>query len=89
MSDAATWADHACRFCMGRLLARTSGGRTTYECGACGITAQVDPHGICGCGILPRPVRANAGPRFRCTANPDRGVASPAAIVIAFDEAAP
>lgn len=92
MSQVVTWADHACRHCLGRLLQRrddAEGARSTYECGTCGVTCKGEARGICGCGIMPKPVRDLGGPRFFCTANPARSVTSPAAITIAFAEGAP
>lgn len=87
----ARWAPHACRHCLGGLLERVlPDGRSVFECGTCSVTAAGAPETICGCGILPKPLSArSAGPRFRCVPNPNRCVASPAAYVIAFDEASP
>jgi hypothetical protein len=84
----AAWADHACRHCGSRLLERRTDevARPVYECGGCSLSVTGEPDKICGCGILPKPVRMAAGPRFYCTPNPDRCVASPAAIVVVFDE---
>ena len=85
------WADHACRFCGGRLLSRAVDGGTVFECGQCSVKAQRAPDAICGCGTLPRPASSRPGaawPRWRCVPNPTRCVASPAAIVIEFGEAA-
>lgn len=84
----AEWANHACRHCLGRLLVRQedAAARPVYECGTCGLKTPGEPDKICGCGMLPKPVRATSGPRFYCAPNPERCVASPAAIVILFDE---
>ena len=65
------------------------GARASYECGTCGVTAKNEPRSICGCGMMPKPVRDTGGPRFYCTPNPARSVSSPAAIVIRFGEGAP
>jgi hypothetical protein len=87
----AAWSSHACRQCGGTLLERRCedpAARATFECGTCSLTACGTPDAICGCGILPKPVRASGAPRFRCAPNPDRNSASPALLVIAFDEEA-
>lgn len=89
MSATWEWADHACRHCASRIVRRTDGpggeARPVFECGGCGVRSAGEPDGICGCGVLPKSSRP--GPRFRCVPNPNRGVASPNAIVIEFSEA--
>ena len=84
-----SWADHACRFCGARMARRSDGpggeARPVFQCGGCGVESVGEPDGVCGCGILPKTNRV--GPRFRCVPNPNRGVASPNAIVIEFSEA--
>lgn len=83
------WVDHACRACGSRLIERRDGetARPAYECGSCGAACHGEARGICGCGILAKPTSNKPAPRFHCTPNPARSTASPAAIVIAWDEA--
>lgn len=70
--------DHVCRTCLGPVL-EGAAGFTCAVCDAAGAT----PEAICGCGIR---VAGQGGKRlpFRCTPNPARGPASPAAVVITF-----
>jgi hypothetical protein len=86
----ATWCLHCCKNCGNTLLERRSNpqARPIYECGSCSITAVGEPTSICGCGIMPKPILAVVGPRFRCRLNPDRSVGSPSLLVITFDEIA-
>lgn len=83
------WSSHACRHCGSRIVCRTDGpsgaADPIFECGGCSVQSRKGPEQICGCGILPASSRP--GPRFRCVPNPNRGVASPNAIVIEFSEA--
>ncbi|HTO99797.1 MAG TPA: hypothetical protein VMJ64_00360 [Anaerolineales bacterium] len=74
---------HACRKCLGPIL-QTEDGFVCAVCDAAGARGEE----ICGCGIS-----AGEGGRknlsFRCIPNPERGPASPAAVVIAFGATRP
>lgn len=90
-----SWADHACRTCLSRLVRREApGGVPVFECGTCTVSSKGAPDGICGCGVLPPPVAARhaagapAGApaaRFRCLPNPARSVTDPASIVVRWE----
>jgi hypothetical protein len=69
---------HVCRHCLGPIL-QYDGGFICAVCDAAAGAVEV----ICGCGIKVAGSSARRG-FFRCTANPARGPASPAAIVITF-----
>ena len=71
---------HACKYCGGRVL--RSGD--TFRCGGCAAVTMGEPHGICGCGILPG-YRTGLR-RFSCGVNPERGPKSPSEIVILFGD---
>jgi len=69
---------HACRKCLGPVLQ----GKDGFVCAVCDA-ADARVEDICGCGISAgEGGRKNLG--FRCIPNPERGPASPAAVVIAF-----
>ena len=71
---------HACRRCLGPIL-QSEGG---YVCAVCDAAAE-EVEGICGCGIR---IMGSTAKRalFQCIANPARGPASPAAVVITFGQ---
>lgn len=65
MSEAWQLTDHACRVCMGRLLA--SG--TTHRCAECGATTEGPVEDACWCGVeVP-----NYGRPFECVRSDGRG----------------
>lgn len=75
--DARGWypANHACRFCGGRIVERGI-ERRCFTCGAATGSGAVKD--ICGCGIM-----AGRGLfPFICAPNPAPGPENPAAIVI-------
>ena len=69
---------HCCRTCLGPIL---HGGQG-FICAVCDAASEA-VEGICGCGIR---VTGSKYPVFRCTTNPARGPASPAAVVITFGQ---
>ena len=72
---------HVCRTCMGPVL----NGEDGFVCAVCDATGATTET-ICGCGIrLPGEALGRA---FRCSPNPARGAASPAAAVITFGQEA-
>jgi hypothetical protein len=79
-------ADHACRFCLGRVLRH----KNTFRCSDCGVSCQGGEDGIpkeiCGCGMKVDAIRQRTGTTdvFRCGPNPHRSHNSPAEIVILF-----
>jgi hypothetical protein len=71
-------APHCCRTCFGPILQSTAG----FVCAICDAASEA-VEGICGCGIR---VAGSKRAMFQCTANPERGPASPAAVVITFGQ---
>ena len=68
-------ADHACRFCGGRIMERGAEFHC-FNCEAATLSGAV--RDICGCGLS-----AGRGLYpFRCAPNPAQSPANPAAIVI-------
>lgn len=70
--------EHCCRTCLGPVLH----GGGAFICAICDAASEA-VEGICGCGIRIIGSNSKHSP-FRCTANPTRGPASPAAVVITF-----
>ncbi|UKJ74249.1 hypothetical protein [Azospirillum brasilense] len=67
--------DHACRFCLSRVL--ESAG--TFLCATCGAESAGRPDPICGCGVVNR----ETGKRLlRCALNPTPTPTNPALVVI-------
>ncbi len=78
MSDALyRRTEHACRACMGPILA----GEDGFLCAVCDAASRV-VSGICGCGIEVAGSRRGLG--FRCVTNLERSPQSPAGVVILF-----
>lgn len=67
--------DHACRFCLGRIMESVDEpGR--FWCPCCGATARDKVIDICGCGAKA------PGKKYRCRRNKHRSPSNPSEIVI-------
>lgn len=76
-----TWhiTDHACRNCMGRVLARISRGQILeVRCAECGEAAEGTHEAICCCGVQ----AGSHGSVLVCVPNPDITKASPQEILV-------
>jgi hypothetical protein len=72
-------ADHACRFCFGRVLVRKVKGRVVEaRCAECSKSAQSGPEGICCCGAD----CGALGKALECFRNPSPSAENPQEIMV-------
>ncbi len=72
-----TFADHACRRCLGRIIRQGA----AFRCHDCGAEGRDRPESICGCGIA---ASATLKGTFKCARNPRRAEGFQAEIVVVF-----
>lgn len=73
------FTDHACRFCMGRVLRRADpDGPAENRCAECGQFALGDEHALCWCGVEVKP----HGHVFECFRNQSPSIGTPQQILV-------